>query len=395
MQTVALSDAVESPLGPLFDPTNTTIASSSLTEEITMMAPPRMHFAPLGPGVQQSTNGDLAIVSFDAVDDYLPLGTTDITFTLSNAGVAAADSFQVDVLYSDDAILGNSDDTVVQTINIASIGAQDTLTRTVNVQIPLSVLNERSRIETPGAQGVGYVSSGVDYLGIRVDTQNRVIETDETNNISQAKGIGLDDVSYFPWDVDGNELVEVTDEIFVTDNIGQSVGSTNARADFDGDGTITAEEASDVSDRIGYVSNSVVATPTITIEVETTTPVREVPTLSGLITESATVSTLKAGFDDTSFENYADISSKTLEPIGPADAATTAQTTGNFTIEATTLAEVYGGALPDGDYTLNLATTNTEGTQTALSQQTFTLDTKSPSYMPQIEKRIYDELFQL
>ena len=148
------------------------------TGPVELSAPPRMHYAPGAPGIQQSQNGDLSILSFEAVDDYLTLDGADVVFTLQNSGVAAADSFTVDVLYSEDGTIGNSDDTLLKRIIIDEIGAEDTLTRTENIQIADSALPE-----------------GEGFLGIEVDTNFRVVETDESNNISSVLGIGIDSIT--------------------------------------------------------------------------------------------------------------------------------------------------------------------------------------------------------
>ncbi|MFK8183755.1 MAG: CARDB domain-containing protein [Phormidesmis sp.] len=145
---------------------------------IEVPAPPRVHYAPASPGIQQSSGGDLALLSFDAVDDYLSLSGTDVTFTLQNSGVAAADSFTVDIVYSQDEIIGNSDDRLLNRLIIDEIGAQDTLTRTANVQFPGEVV----------------LPEGAGFLAAQVDTNNRVVETDESNNASSVQGVGIDGI---------------------------------------------------------------------------------------------------------------------------------------------------------------------------------------------------------
>ena len=139
--------------------------SGDLVEGSVIFGPPRVHYAPLSPGKQESVGGDLSILAFDAVDDYLPLGMTDITFTLANSGIAAADSFKVDIIYSDDALIGNEDDTVVKSLTIDRIDAQDTLTRTVRVQLPLSLLNQRAIAAIPAGRGPNYVFDSLDFFG--------------------------------------------------------------------------------------------------------------------------------------------------------------------------------------------------------------------------------------
>lgn len=356
--------------------------------ELIEMAPPRVHYAPFGPGIQQSRNGDLSILAFDAIDDHLPLGKTDVIFTLKNAGIAAADSFKVDILFSEDPLIGNSDDIIVESVNIVEINAEDTLTRTVSVQLPLPLLSDRAQANIPGNQGVDYTATDIGFLGIRVDTQNRVIETDEENNTSSVKGIGIDDVSYFPWDIDGSEQVDVTDEIFVADQVGEAVNSRNAKADFDGDGLITQTDKDAVSDRVGYRPNAIVTTPAIQVTSETPALDKALPVVEGVIAEATSVSTLKAGFENTPTEDYVDISGALLPvndlPSDQTNGEPNSATDGQFSLDAAQLNAIYGDTIPDGQHTLTIAATNATGTQQGTVQQTFTLDTTKPTYLPAV-----------
>ena len=175
----ALTDAVSNPL-PLTLESTASFDTFSMSDALPVIAaPPRVHYAPARPGIQQSEGGDLSIVSFNAVDDYLSLDGADISFTLRNSGVAAADSFMVDIIYSQDEIVGNSDDHVVKRFWIEEIGAEDTLTRTVSLK------KRENRLEHMKIQ------QGEGFLAIEVDTDNRVVETDEVN-VSSVRGVGLD-----------------------------------------------------------------------------------------------------------------------------------------------------------------------------------------------------------
>lgn len=81
-----------------------------------------------------------------------------------------------------------------------------------------------------------YVSSSYDYIGILI---NSGVESNSTLNAAAQKGISTDDITYFPWDIDGNGLVTPTDAIFVINRLGQSTPEADIRADFDGNGLIT------------------------------------------------------------------------------------------------------------------------------------------------------------
>lgn len=56
---------------------------------------------------QQTQQSNLKALSFDADSDHVLLGQTNINFTLTNRGAAAA-AFSVDVVYSDDEVIGNA-----------------------------------------------------------------------------------------------------------------------------------------------------------------------------------------------------------------------------------------------------------------------------------------------
>ena len=78
-----------------------------------------------------------------------------------------------------------------------------------------------------------------------------VAESDESNNSGRGQQVDLDDVTYFPWDKDGNGVVSPRETLTTIFDI----GSTNAASDFDGDGRVTPLEALSVLQRIGYRRN--------------------------------------------------------------------------------------------------------------------------------------------
>ena len=167
-----------SPVELAFDITSVHTAPLNMSEDgdlLTIAAPPRRHLAPSTPGTQQSSGGDLSILAFEATGDLLLPNAADITFTLQNTGIAAADSFKIDVVFSSDELLGNRDDVVVDSLIIDSIGAQDTLTRTLGIDYSASEVGPETG-----------------FLAIQLDTQNRVIELDESNNFSEMKAVGTD-----------------------------------------------------------------------------------------------------------------------------------------------------------------------------------------------------------
>lgn len=204
---------------------------------------------------------DLVSTAFNVVNDHLLTGEATITLTLSNQGTSASGRFTANIIYSDDAIIGNSDDQIVRSINIANLAPQQPFSDTLIAQLPLTTdtltgLNDRALADDAPGLGNSHISTSYDYLGIVIDANNDIAETDELNNSNQGQGIDLDDITYFPWDVDGNGLVTPTDAIYVINRLGQTTTLANQLADFDGSGSITPTDAIATINRLGYTINN-------------------------------------------------------------------------------------------------------------------------------------------
>lgn len=197
---------------------------------------------------------DLIAIAFDALTDHVLLGQTDVTVTIRNQGDGDAGAFTIDVYYSDDATV-NTSDTLVTTFGIASLASGDSTNRQVSLQLPVDVLNTRALADDLPGLGTGHVSTSFDYVGIIVDAASTVDESDESNNDGQGKGVDSDDITYFPWDVDGGGTVTATDAIFSINRLGQDVPPADARADFNGSGAVTATDAIAAINRLGYLRN--------------------------------------------------------------------------------------------------------------------------------------------
>ena len=117
----------------------------------------------------------------------------------------------------------------------------ESVSENLSVQLPTDILNNRALADDAPNLGADYVSNNADYVGIR---------------ISDGDVLAIDDITYFPWDIDGNGLVTPTDSIFVINRLGQSVNSENALADLDGNGLITPTDAIAAINRLGYSINS-------------------------------------------------------------------------------------------------------------------------------------------
>jgi hypothetical protein len=88
--------------------------------------------------------------------------------------------------------------------------------------------------------GAGHVSTSVDYLALITNTGTL---------------LALDDITYFPWDIDDSGQVTPSDAIYVINRLGQTTTAENALADFDGSGQITPSDAISSINRLGYTIN--------------------------------------------------------------------------------------------------------------------------------------------
>ena len=147
---------------------------------------------------------------------------------------------------------------MVETISFSGLEANAQLTHSGAIQLPLEVLNSRAQTDDLTGLSNDYVSSSYDYVGIVIDPDNLLGETQTADNYNQGKGIDKDDITYFPWDIDSNGLVTPTDSIFAVNRLGQSVTNDNALADFDGSGLITPTDAIAAINRLGYSINPTV-----------------------------------------------------------------------------------------------------------------------------------------
>jgi len=200
------------------------------------------------------TNADLLATGFDVLTDHVPAGVTEIEFTVFNQGSEVARDFQVAFVYSEDEIIGNDDDLQVGTFAIAELGADEELTETREVTIPQERLFAQALEEDLPGQGLDYVSGNVGYLALVIDPSNQLGELDESNNSNRGQGVDLDNITYFPWDVNGSGRVTPTDVVYILNRLGEE----GTLADLNGDGTVTGSDVILVRDRLGYTRNEAV-----------------------------------------------------------------------------------------------------------------------------------------
>lgn len=201
---------------------------------------------------------DLVPLRFNVFSDHVLAGQADISFAISNQGTSAATNLKVNVVYSDDDIIGNDDDIVVETLSFANIGAGAEVTYRDTIQLPLDILNSRAINDDITGLGVDHVSTSYDYVGIIINPDNLTGEMQTDNNYNQGKGIDKDDITYFPWDIDNNGEITPTDAIYVVNRLGQgeSTPLVDPLADFDGNGIVTPTDAIAAINRLGYSINS-------------------------------------------------------------------------------------------------------------------------------------------
>ena len=200
-----------------------------------------------------ATDRNIVSTVFDVVNDHVLNGEANITFTLANQGTTATGEFTVDIIHSDDDIIGNGDDIIVDTITIDGLDGGAQLTQNISVQLSKSLLNSRAELDDGSGQVNGYVSTSYDYLGIVINDGS---QPEDAVTAPQSKGITKDDITYFPWDIDGNRTVTPTDAIFVINRLGQATSEANRLADLDGNGLITPTDAIATINRLGYSINS-------------------------------------------------------------------------------------------------------------------------------------------
>ncbi len=203
---------------------------------------------------------DLVGISFDASPDRVRFGDVTVTFTVANQGAADAGQFDVDIIWSDDATIGNGDDVTLASRTVPGLLANDTISHNMSVDFDLAVLFDRAlRDDAPGLPS-GSMSTSADCLGIVIDPTNRIPESDELNNTGQGMGLDADDITYFPWDANPiDRIVTPTDAIYVINRLMQFSPPADPVADIDGDGAVTPTDAITVINRLGrQINDSVI-----------------------------------------------------------------------------------------------------------------------------------------
>lgn len=216
---------------------------------------------------------DLTSTSFNAVNDHVQSGQTDVTFTIQNAGDLAAGPFTTQVVWSANDIVGDADDVLVtgSSTSFPGLAAAASTSRTISLQLDQAALFARSLAADPAGSPVGTVSLDISQLFLVIDPADSVVEGDETNNAGISRGVSSDDITYFPWDTDSSGTVEPLEVLASI----QAVGTADPSSDLNRDGIVTPFEALSALQRIGYVRNASVLgdTGAVTSGVQAAAPI--------------------------------------------------------------------------------------------------------------------------
>ncbi len=204
---------------------------------------------------------DLLAVNFDVISDRILAGETQVTFSIKNEGIGTAKSFKVDLMYSQDRNIGDSEDLVIRTLSYENLEANDTLI-VDSLQVSLSnnirnALLANAINDDPIGLGIDRLSTNQNYLGLIIyDNSAQLIEDNTANNSNQGKGQDLDDITLFPWDINNDGRVTPMDAIFIINNLGETITNNNQLADVNNDNLIDNLDAIASISRLGYRVNS-------------------------------------------------------------------------------------------------------------------------------------------
>lgn len=199
---------------------------------------------------------DLVPAQTAACPDVVRDGQTELTYRIENQGFGPAGAFEAEVVLSRNGVIGDEDDLTVDTLDLDALSAGEIATGTVVLDLPRAALNDWATQDDPPGMGAGYQCTNAEWIGLVVDPEDLVKETEEENNISQEKGVGKDDITYFPWDTNFDGVVTPTDAIFAINRLGETGPGMDPLADPDGSGVVTPTDAIAYLNRLGYEPNT-------------------------------------------------------------------------------------------------------------------------------------------
>lgn len=208
-------------------------------------------------------NPEVVVTYFDALDDIGRLGT-DVVFTLENQGTGTARDFTVQLIHSDNAILGDSDDDVRETLTVESLAPGESITLRATVAFNVRTLIERFKSENANTGSIGdqAVSQYVDHVGAIVSSGDAGLDPVV---VSARQSIESDEISPLVFDTNSDGAVTPRDALTLIEALGTDAVGELALVDDDGNGVLTPRDVLAVMGRIGLTRNESV------IEVVTTT----------------------------------------------------------------------------------------------------------------------------
>ena len=198
---------------------------------------------------------DIAVSKFYASGARALNGTIEINYEISNHGFANSGAFWINLYLSDDEKLETSDDTLVWRKYMAPdaiTGLATTGLLTDQITLPKDILYSHATMEDPRYPDFGTASTSIDSLYLQVTPESPHGDSLASNNTRS------DAITYFPWDIDGNGRVTMSDAVAMLNRIGRpSTEFKDSQSyDLNGDSFITQSEAMAVFERIGLTVNT-------------------------------------------------------------------------------------------------------------------------------------------
>ncbi len=197
---------------------------------------------------ENSPQSDLIPTFFDVINDHVIDGNATVNFTIFNQGSGAANSFTVDVYYSNDANINPAEDTLITTKIYDGLQVGKVIEESLSINLDKNVLKSQPDADDGINLGINHRSSREDYLGIIINGEN----------LNQGAGLDRDNITYFPWDINQDGRVTPMDAIFVINNLDRGISNNNIRADLNLDNNITIDDLNEILGRFGYSINDTV-----------------------------------------------------------------------------------------------------------------------------------------
>jgi hypothetical protein len=193
---------------------------------------------------------DLAVNKFELKQGRSEQGIIEFDYEISNYGHGNSQGTWIKLRLSDDQKLNKESDPVVwqkymeidALTGISSTGGQAAM-----VQLPRDILYRHALAEDLRYPSFGTLSTSKDWLFLSVESESEAGDALIDNNTRS------NSISYFPWDVDNNGRVTMSDAIAMVNRIGEAplINGYSQPYDLNGDMLITQSEAMAVYERIG------------------------------------------------------------------------------------------------------------------------------------------------